>query len=142
MLIFSYIFAIITLLFIPFGCIFIYKKLANVGKIKSKKLYHLAIVAVLAVIVVCGLYCAYYIVNDTALKSHDIGYSEGVQDCEETITEGIAKGDTPSGDIIYYTESGTVIHKSPNCQYLKNSDKVLNAPKSSKSDWKKCSKCW
>lgn len=43
---------------------------------------------------------------------------------------------------VYYTETGTVIHQSLDCQYLKNSDKIYSSLLSDKSDQKKCSKCW
>lgn len=43
---------------------------------------------------------------------------------------------------VYYTETGTVIHQSLDCQYLKNSVKIYSSLLSDKSDQKKCSKCW
>lgn len=59
---------------------------------------------------------------------------EGEANGEEAVRE-------PTGTIVYYTPSGSVIHFDPNCTYLKNASSVISCDLADAPDRRHCSRC-
>lgn len=128
-------FSLTVLCIFIYGCYGIYKRLS--------KRYNKSIVKFATIVLsIAFLFSLSYLLNNFYNDILNDGYEQGVVDCKTTITENISRGASTEGEIVFFTEHGTVVHKKLNCQYLRNKDIVFNAPLESKADMRKCSKCW
>lgn len=79
--------------------------------------------------------------NDINNADEDKTNSDPSNDDGATDTQNPADTSTDNEAIVYYTQSGSVIHFDKNCSYLKKAAKILSATLSSAPSRSRCSRC-